>query len=71
MVDTARLGAPAFGDDTSEEGLAVGKLIELKFCDICHKPVVKRGAESLPAGFLESTLCKECLTKYGHLYRPW
>ncbi len=53
------------------EGHRVGKLIELKFCDICHKPVVKRETATLSAGFLESTLCKECLTKYGHLYRPW
>ncbi len=49
----------------------MGKLIELKFCDICHKPVVKRQVASLTSGFLESTLCKECVTKYGHLYRPW
>lgn len=49
----------------------VGKLIELKFCDICRKPVVKRELAAAAGGFLESTLCKECLTKYGHLYRPW
>lgn len=50
----------------------MGKVIELKFCDICHKPVVKQEEPtSLTAGFLDSTLCKECLTKYGHLYRPW
>jgi len=49
----------------------MGKVIELKFCDICHKPVVKKSATSFTSGFLESTLCKECLVKYGHLYRPW
>jgi len=49
----------------------MGKVVELKFCDICHKPVVKREATSMSTGFLESTLCKECLSKYGHLYRPW
>jgi hypothetical protein len=50
----------------------VGKLIELKFCDICRKPVVRREQLAVASGgFLESTLCKECLTKYGHLYRPW
>ncbi len=50
----------------------MGKLIELKFCDICHKPVVRKDPKGLSAaGFLETTLCKECLSKYGHLYRPW
>ena len=49
----------------------MGKLIELKFCDICHKPVVKKPVQLMPGGFLDSTLCKECLSKYGHLYRPW
>jgi len=49
----------------------MGKVIELKFCDICHKPVVKRDSSLFAAAFLESTLCKECLTKYGHLYHPW
>lgn len=60
-----------FGDARVRGGAHVGKLIELKFCDICHKPVVKKEMPSLSSGFLESTLCKECVTKYGHLYRPW
>jgi hypothetical protein len=54
-----------------EGGMTVGKVIELKFCDICRKPVVKRELAAAVGGFLESTLCKECQTKYGHLYRPW
>jgi hypothetical protein len=50
----------------------MGKLIELRFCDICRKPVIRRDPANQPVGgFLDSTLCKECLTKYGHLYRPW
>jgi hypothetical protein len=56
---------------TPEGGTTVGKLIELKFCDICRKPVVKRELAAASGGFLDSTLCKECQTKYGHLYRPW
>ncbi len=51
--------------------MTVGKVIELKFCDICRKPVVKRELAAAVGGFLDSTLCKECQTKYGHLYRPW
>lgn len=49
----------------------MGKVIELKFCDICHKPVVRREPPPHTGGFLDSTLCRECMTKYGHLYRPW
>lgn len=48
-------------------------MVELRFCDICHKPVVKKGPPLplTPPATFESILCKECLTKYGHLYHPW